>query len=89
MPRLIDYDYKPGEEFTLRFHLAEARQKLVGEETAEHLRNALQFLNSLSGSSRLNQEDRADLDGALRRITLALKGLERRGSPPRGFAPLF
>jgi len=41
MPRLIDYDYKPGEEFTLRFHLAEARQKLVGEETAEHLRNAV------------------------------------------------
>ena len=40
MPRIIDYDYKPGEEFTLRFHLAEARQKLVGEETAEHLRNA-------------------------------------------------
>ena len=41
MPRLIDYDYKPGEEFTLRFHLSEARQKLVGEETAEHLRNAV------------------------------------------------
>jgi hypothetical protein len=39
MPRLFEYDYKPGEELTLRFHLGEA--KPVSEETAQHLRNAV------------------------------------------------
>ena len=39
MPRLFDYDYKPGEEFSVRFNLRDA--KPVGEETTQHLRNAM------------------------------------------------
>jgi len=39
MPRLFEYDYKPGEEFSVRFNLKEA--KPVGEETANHMRNAV------------------------------------------------
>jgi hypothetical protein len=39
MSRLIEYDYKPGEELSVRVNLREA--KPMGEETANHMRSAV------------------------------------------------
>jgi hypothetical protein len=39
MSRFIEYDYKPGEELSVRLNLRDA--KPMGEETASHMRNAV------------------------------------------------
>ena len=79
MPRLIDYDYKPGEEFTIHFHLDEARQKLVGEETAGHLRNAVTEVlramrsgldRAIDSLERDKAEPTAETQGRRRRINV-------------------
>ena len=50
------------------------------ESPAEHVRNALQLLNHLHETDRLNIEQRADVAAALRRLERALQLLERRAS---------
>ena len=65
MPRLFEYDYKPGEEVTFRIHLSQARFTLPGGEAAQHVRSAFReaLLAVRSGLdqviSRLDQPARA------------------------------
>jgi len=62
-------------------------RRMTAEPATEHLRNALQFLHALEDRGHLDAEDHADLDAALRRLSLALTQMERRISPP-GMPPL-
>ena len=53
----------------------------AAETPAEHVRNALQLLYHLHETEGLQEEQRADLAAALRRVERALQLLEHRPQP--------
>ena len=53
----------------------------TAEAPAEHVRNALQLLYHLHETEGLQEEQRADLAAALRRVERALQLLEHRPQP--------